>query len=103
MDNSLKKELKQKCILELPKHTEKKNDISLLKYACDIIEQKANKKYKLDKKAILMEAFDLCFGKMNNEDKNTLNKNVEYICDSGVLKRAGVLVRTYRCIKSIFN
>lgn len=65
------------------------DDIEFLTFVCQLIENVVdNKKYKFDKKEILLDVYIKIFG---NIDKEKISKNIEYLIQNKKIKKIGFL------------
>ena len=95
------KKILQDALNNLPDHRTRKNDISLLQYACNILEEKVKKKYNINKLDLLYEVFEICFGTLTVPEKESINKNINYLLSSGAIKKVKRLNKMYKWIKNL--
>ena len=66
----------------------KKMDIEILLHICNMVEQYIdNKKKKYDKEKIVLMAYDVIFGALNDAEKLTIKKNIAYLLESKSIKK----------------
>lgn len=93
--NQLYKDLKRAEIVnkifdrlsKLPDVKSFKDDLEFLNFVCQICEHSfEKKKYKFDKKQIVIDVFNKLFGTVNKE---LIEKNIQYLFDNKKIKKLG--------------
>lgn len=93
--NQLYKDLKRAEIVnkiferlsKLPDVKNFKDDLEFLNFCCQIVEHSfEKKKYKFDKKQIVIDVFIKLFGTINKE---LVEKNIQYLFDNKKIKKLG--------------
>ena len=95
--NQLYKDLKRAEIVnkifdrlsKLPDVKNFKDDLEFLNFCCQIVEHSfEKKKYKFDKKQIVIDVFIKLFGTVNKE---LVEKNIQYLYDNKKIKKLGCI------------
>ena len=93
----------QDALNALPDHRGRKNEISMLEYACNVIENSVAKGSPIDKLELLYEVLDLVFDKLTESEKINVKKNVLYLLASGAIKRDKFRKRVWKFVKSFLE
>lgn len=93
----------QDALNALPEHRGRKNEISMLEYACNLIENNVAKGSHIDKLELLYEVMDLVFDKLTDIEKVNIKKNVNYLLASGAIKRDKFRKRLWKFCKSFLD
>lgn len=98
--NSLDKTVKRneiitkiiKRVQDLPDYRNFKDDLEVLLFVCMLVEHlvvnKKNKE-KIDKKEIVLDVYEKCFG--NSINKDTIGKNVQFLFDNKRIKKMSLI------------
>jgi hypothetical protein len=102
--NQLYKDLKRAEIVnkifdrlaKLPEIKSFKEDLEFLNFCCQIVEHSfEKKKYKFDKKQIVIDVFIKLFGTVNKE---LIEKNIQYLYDNKKIKKLGCISIWFGCL-----
>ena len=97
------KKILQNSINALPDHRSRKNDISLLEFVCNILEEKVKKKYNINKLDLLFEVFESVFDKLSATEKESIEKNVKYLLESNSIKKIKSSVKIFEFVKNFLK
>lgn len=106
--HGFKKDVKIKQMLDFinkdinknPKRT--KSDINIVLRVCNLVENIVDKKDKIDKLDIVIEAFKLIFASMTPQEIESLKNTVQFLLDSNLVKKINSRKRVYNyCSKVI--
>lgn len=64
-----------------------KLDIEFLKLVANMIEFQVKKKYGIEKKDLLLKIYDSAFENLTDDDKQTIEKNIEFIFQNKHIKK----------------
>lgn len=67
-------------------------DSETLKYLCNKLENSVNRKDKLDKKEVVIEAYKEAFGEQNI-DIEFLTNEIQFLCDNKKIKKLSIVKR----------
>lgn len=98
--NSLDKVVKRNDIItkiikrvqDLPEYRNFKDDLEVLLFVCQLVEHLVvNKKEsdKIDKKEIVLEVYEKCFGNAINKD--VIGKNIQFLFDNKRIKKMSLI------------
>ena len=90
-------------VSKLPDFRSKKMNMDLLNAIMNMIECTIKKKYELNKKYFLLETYEEIFGKLSEDEKVIIGKNIEFIIKSGNLKKFTRLEKLYNSIRAFFR
>lgn len=93
----------QDALNALPDHKGRRLEITMLEYACNIIENNVVKGSPINKLDLLYEVLDLVFDKLTEVEKINVKKNVTYLLGSGAIKRDKFRKRVWKFIKSFLD
>lgn len=73
-----------------------KMDMEVLLFVCQlaehlVINDKDDKKHKIDKKEIVMKAMEMSFVRLTNEEKAVIENNIEFLHNNKRIKRVGTV------------
>ena len=84
-------------ITDFPEFRRYKLDLEMLTMVCMLVEHlvkpSKDKKEKLDKKEMVMRAYELAFGNLTPSDLEYLGKNIEYLVDNDKIQKIDFLTR----------
>lgn len=101
-----KQEIKKQIVNDvcrLPDFRSKKLSMDLLNCVMNMIECTIKKKYEINKQFFLLEIFDEAFGKLNEDEKNLIGKNIQFIIKSGNLKKFTRWQKLYNSLRAFFR
>jgi len=90
-------------VCKLPDFRGKKMNMDLLNAIMNMIECTIKKKYEINKKYFLLEIFEEVFGKLSEDEKVIIGKNIEFIIKSGNLKKFTRLEKLYNSVRAFFR
>lgn len=64
-----------------------KNNPELLKYVCNEVENLVKKKYKIDKKKLVLEIINRVVTNLNDNDRKSMSDNIEFLHANGDIKK----------------
>lgn len=113
----LREQIKADCIIKIanriqafPQYASLRNDLELLTMCCNIIEhlidnEKMYKKTgkKFDKKEIILLAYERAYRDLPAQEKQLIDRNIEYLHESGAIKKLTKLKVFTHCITDWFS
>lgn len=93
-----------KRVQEFPDYRNFKDDMETLLFVCILVEHlvvnKKNKE-KMDKKQLVIEAYDKCFG--NGINKDVIDKNIQFLFDNKRIKKVSFIQYICGSLSDWFN
>jgi hypothetical protein len=91
-----------KHIQTIPNYQNLKNDLELLEYICQMIEQlikKGNRKKqnKIDKKQLVINVLQQLF-QLNPTEIQIVDKTIEYFVSNGIVKKKTIFKKLFSCL-----
>jgi hypothetical protein len=92
-----------KHIQTIPNYQNLKNDIELIEYICQLVEQmikkgNSDKSNKIDKKQIVLTVLQQLFALNPSELLNVTNQ-IEYLVINGIIKKKALFSKLFDCLK----
>jgi hypothetical protein len=92
-----------KHIQTIPNYQNLKNDIELIEYICQLVEQmikkgNSGKSNKIDKKQLVLTVLQQLFALNPNELLNVTNQ-IEYLVINGIIKKKALFSKLFDCLK----
>jgi hypothetical protein len=92
-----------KHIQTIPNYQNLKNDIELIEYICQLVEQmikkgNSDKSNKIDKKQIVLTVLQQLFALNPNEISSVANQ-IEYLVINGIIKKKALFSKLFDCLK----
>ena len=90
-------------VCKLPDFRSKKMNMDLLNAVMNMIEGTIKKKYEINKKFFLLEIFEEAFGKLGEDERALIGKNIEFIIKSGNLKKFTRWQKLFNSVRAFFR
>ena len=78
-----------------------KNDNELLSLVMNLIENLIKKKYKIDKKELLLDIYGELYPNLNQEEKMNIIKNHQFLFENGFLSKLATTTYLFNFLKNL--